>query len=77
MWEAPFRHQTKYFTSILFIFLIFIYKQLMGCSLPLLGGTGACYRYIFTNIAKIQRLFHWSYDAYISTMLHIRMDNFQ
>ena len=49
----------------------------MGCSLPLLGGTGACYRYIFTNIAKIQRLFHWSYDAYISTMLHIRMDNFQ
>lgn len=51
--------------------------MLMGCSLPLLGGTGACYRYIFTNIAKIQRLFHWSYDAYISTMLHIRMDNFQ
>ena len=53
------------------------YLLVMGCSLPLLGGTGACYRYIFTNIAKIQRLFHWSYDAYISTMLHIRMDNFQ
>ena len=59
--------------TVLFIALLLV----MGCSLPLLGGTGACYRYIFTNIAKIQRLFHWSYDAYISTMLHIRMDNFQ
>ena len=35
MWEAPFRHQTKYFTSILFIFLIFIYKQLMLCYQPI------------------------------------------
>ena len=35
MWEAPFRHQTKYFTSILFLFLIFIYKQLMLCYQPI------------------------------------------
>lgn len=57
--------------TVLFIALLLV----MGCSLPPLGGTGACYRYIFMNIAKILRLFHWLYSAYTNTKHHIRKDN--
>ena len=64
-------------SNLYFKFHISLFALLiMGCSLPPLGGTGACYRF-FTNIAKILRLFHWLYNAYTGIMLHIRKDNCQ